>query len=81
MYEVELVVLRSFCAASVYVEGFEPTDNKDIRSLRRQSQIKHSPLYIQTMGDAPPISITRIIHEGEEGEPPSRDYDFSRKSI
>lgn len=44
-------------------------------------QIRHRPLYIQTMGDAPPISITRIIHEGEEGEPASRDYDFSRKSI
>ena len=44
-------------------------------------QIRHRPLYIEVMGDAPPISITRIVHEGEEGEPPSRDYDFSRESI
>ncbi len=44
-------------------------------------QIEHRPLYIRTMGYAPPISITRIIYEGEEGEPPSRDFDFSRKSI
>jgi Uncharacterized NAD(FAD)-dependent dehydrogenases len=47
---------------------------------RLVDQIKHSPLYIQTMGDAPPLAITRIVHEGE-GEPPSKDYDFSRASI
>lgn len=44
-------------------------------------QIKHWPLYIQTLGEAPPLSITRIVHEGEEGEPASKDYDFSRASI
>jgi len=44
-------------------------------------QIKHNPLYLQTMGEAPPLAITRIVHEGEEGEPPSKDYDFSRTSI
>ncbi|HSE83879.1 MAG TPA: FAD-dependent oxidoreductase [Thermodesulfobacteriota bacterium] len=45
------------------------------------SQIRQRPLYIQTMGDSAPISITRIVHEGEEGEPPSKDYDFSRKTV
>jgi NADPH-dependent 2,4-dienoyl-CoA reductase/sulfur reductase-like enzyme/predicted acylesterase/phospholipase RssA len=44
-------------------------------------QIKHRPVYIRTMGDAPPVSITRIVREGEGGEPASKDYDFSRKSI
>ncbi len=44
-------------------------------------QITHWPHYIQTMGDAPPLSITRIVREGGEGEPPSKDYDFSRASI
>jgi NADPH-dependent 2,4-dienoyl-CoA reductase/sulfur reductase-like enzyme/predicted acylesterase/phospholipase RssA len=44
-------------------------------------QIKQGPRYIQTMGDSSSISITRIIHEGEEGEPASKDYDFSRRSI
>jgi len=44
-------------------------------------RITQRPLYIHTMGDSAPISITRIVHEGEEGEPPSKDYDFSRKSI
>ena len=33
------------------------------------------------MGEAPPLSIKRIVHEGEEGEPASKDYDFSRASI
>ena len=44
-------------------------------------QIMQRPRYIETMGDSAPLSITRIVHEGEEGEPPSKDYDFSRKSI
>jgi hypothetical protein len=44
-------------------------------------QIKHNPLYLQTLGDAPPLAITRIVHEGEEGEPASKDYDFSRATI
>lgn len=44
-------------------------------------QIKRRPRYIQTMGDSCSISITRIVHEGEEGEPVSKDYDFSWKSI
>lgn len=44
-------------------------------------QIKQRPLYIRTMGDSPSLSITRIVHEGEEGEPASKDYDFSCKSI
>lgn len=44
-------------------------------------QIKPRPRYIQTMVDSCSISITRIVREGKEGEPASKDYDFSRKSI
>jgi len=44
-------------------------------------QMKQRPRYIQAMGDSGSISITRIVHEGEDGEPASKDYDFSRKSI
>lgn len=44
-------------------------------------QIKQRSRYIQTMVDSCSISITRIVREGEEGEPASKDYDFSRKSI
>ncbi len=44
-------------------------------------EIKEKLLYIQTMKNPGPLSITRIVHEGEEEESQSRDYDFSRKSI
>jgi NADPH-dependent 2,4-dienoyl-CoA reductase/sulfur reductase-like enzyme/predicted acylesterase/phospholipase RssA len=44
-------------------------------------QIKQRPRYIETMGESYSISITRIVHEGEEGEPALKDYDFSRRSI
>ncbi len=44
-------------------------------------QIKQRPHYIQVMGDLAPMSITRIVREGEESDLPARDYDFSRKSI
>jgi NTE family protein len=44
-------------------------------------QIKQRPRYIQLIGDMAPMTITRIIREGEDGEPQSKEYDFSRKSI
>jgi NADPH-dependent 2,4-dienoyl-CoA reductase/sulfur reductase-like enzyme/predicted acylesterase/phospholipase RssA len=44
-------------------------------------QIKRRPHYIETVGEACPLSITRITREPVEGESVSRDYEFSRKSI
>jgi NTE family protein len=44
-------------------------------------QIKRRPHYIETFGEAGPLSITRITREAEAGELASRDYEFSRKSI
>lgn len=44
-------------------------------------QIMHRPLYINTMGYYPPLSIVRITHEGPKWELPSKDFDFSRRSI
>jgi NADPH-dependent 2,4-dienoyl-CoA reductase/sulfur reductase-like enzyme/predicted acylesterase/phospholipase RssA len=44
-------------------------------------QIKRRPRYIETMGEACPLSVTRITREPVEGEAISRDYEFSRKSI
>src|SRR5215813_772998 len=44
-------------------------------------QISKRPRYIETVGEASPLSITRIIREPVEGESVSRDYDFSRRSI
>jgi predicted acylesterase/phospholipase RssA len=44
-------------------------------------QIRRRPHYIETFGEAGPLSITRITREPTAGELPSRDYEFSRKSI
>lgn len=45
------------------------------------AQIRQRPRYIQLMGDVAPMRVVRIVREGAENEPPSRDYDFSRTSI
>lgn len=45
------------------------------------TQVKQHPLYIETVGQSGPISITRIIHEGEPGEGPSKDYEFSAETV
>lgn len=44
-------------------------------------QFKQRPRYIQLMGDDAAMTVTRIVREGAEREPASRDYDFSRPSI
>lgn len=44
-------------------------------------QITQRPRYIQLMGEIAPTTITRITREMEEGEPLSKDYDFSTLSI
>jgi NADPH-dependent 2,4-dienoyl-CoA reductase/sulfur reductase-like enzyme/predicted acylesterase/phospholipase RssA len=44
-------------------------------------QITRRPRYIETVGEAPPLSVTRINREPVEGESVSRDYEFSRRSI
>jgi NADPH-dependent 2,4-dienoyl-CoA reductase/sulfur reductase-like enzyme/predicted acylesterase/phospholipase RssA len=44
-------------------------------------QIRRRPRYIETVGEAPPLAITRIAREPVAGEPQSRDYEFSRRSI
>jgi NADPH-dependent 2,4-dienoyl-CoA reductase/sulfur reductase-like enzyme/predicted acylesterase/phospholipase RssA len=44
-------------------------------------QVRRRPRYIETVGEACPLSITRITREAVEGEPVSRDYEFSRQSI
>ena len=44
-------------------------------------QIKQRPHYIQVMGDMSPMTVTRIVNEGDGVDLQSKDYDFSRKSI
>jgi len=43
--------------------------------------IKQRPLYIETVGMTGPISVTRIVHTGEPGEGPSKDYEFSAETV
>jgi len=45
------------------------------------AKIKQRPRYIELMGDGAPMNITRFVRTGQEGEPSSRDYDFSDMSI
>ena len=45
------------------------------------AQLRQWPTYIQLMGDDTRMDITRITRQGAEGEPASKDYDFSKTSI
>ncbi len=45
------------------------------------SRIRQRPLYIDTAGTTGPLSITRIVYDEEPGEGPSKDYEFSSKTI
>lgn len=45
------------------------------------ARIRHRPRFIAMMGEGAPMTITRIVREGSEGEPSSKDYDFSRQTI
>ena len=44
-------------------------------------RLRHQPRYIQMMGEEAPTIITRIVREGSENEPSSREYDFSRQTL
>jgi patatin-like phospholipase len=44
-------------------------------------QISRRPRYIETLGEACPLSVRRITREPVHGELISRDYEFSRKTI
>ncbi|WP_156967092.1 FAD-dependent oxidoreductase [Paraburkholderia ferrariae] len=46
-----------------------------------QDKIRQRPRYIQLMGDGAPMRVTRFVRKGPEGEPSSRDYDFSDVAI
>jgi NTE family protein len=46
-----------------------------------RAKITQRPLYIELMGDGGQTHITRFVRQGREGEPSSRDYDFSDISI
>lgn len=43
--------------------------------------IRQRPDYIESMGEASCVAITRIQHQSEPGELASRDFDFSRRTV
>ncbi|WP_051229332.1 FAD-dependent oxidoreductase [Paludibacterium yongneupense] len=44
-------------------------------------RLRHRPRYVEMMGEDMPLTITRIVREDSEGEPSSKDYDFSRQTL
>jgi len=66
-----------------YIDDYRKLVEEIIARLEPKiaEQIKRRPHYIETVGEAGPLSITRITREPVEGESVSRDYEFSRKSI
>jgi NADPH-dependent 2,4-dienoyl-CoA reductase/sulfur reductase-like enzyme/predicted acylesterase/phospholipase RssA len=44
-------------------------------------RLRQSPRFIRLMGEAAPTTITRIINEVQEGDPPFIDNDFSTQTI
>ncbi|WP_244309701.1 FAD-dependent oxidoreductase [Sphingobium fuliginis] len=53
----------------------------DLLEPATQAKIRQRPLYIELMGDGTATGITRFVRQGRDGEPSSRDYDFSDISI
>jgi NTE family protein len=66
-----------------YINGLRQLVEEIMGNLEPKlaEQIRRRPRYIETVGEACPLSITRITREAVEGEPVSRDYEFSRRSI
>src|SRR6516164_6174103 len=66
-----------------YIDNYRKLVEEVMASLdpKTADQISKRPRYIETVGEACPLSVTRITREPVEGESASRDYEFSRKSI
>jgi NADPH-dependent 2,4-dienoyl-CoA reductase/sulfur reductase-like enzyme/predicted acylesterase/phospholipase RssA len=66
-----------------YIDNYRKLVEEVMASLdpKTADQISKRPRYIETVGEACPLSVTRITREPVEGESVSRDYEFSRKSI
>jgi NTE family protein len=66
-----------------YIDGYRQLVEEIMGNLEPKlaEQIRRRPRYIETVGGACPLSITRITREAVDGEPISRDYEFSRRSI
>lgn len=56
----------------IILSGLEP---------KERAKLKQHPRYIQLMGDGVESSVTRFLRPKEDGEPSSRDYDFSDNAV
>ncbi len=45
------------------------------------ARLRQQPRYIQLMGQLAPMTVTRIVREGSEADPPALDYDFSSTTL
>jgi Patatin phospholipase len=66
-----------------YIDDYRQLVEEIMASVEPKAaeQIRRRPSYIETVGEAGPLSVTRINREAVEGESVSRDYEFSRTSI
>jgi predicted acylesterase/phospholipase RssA len=66
-----------------YIDNYRQLIEEIMASVEPKlaEQITLRPRYIETIGEAPPLSVTRINREPVEGESVARDYEFSRRSI
>ena len=66
-----------------YIDDYRQLVEEIMASVEPKAaeQIRRRPRYIETVGEACPLSIIRVNREAVEGESVSRDYEFSRTSI
>jgi NADPH-dependent 2,4-dienoyl-CoA reductase/sulfur reductase-like enzyme/predicted acylesterase/phospholipase RssA len=66
-----------------YIDNYRQLVEEIMASVEPKiaQQIRQRPRYIETVGEAGPLSVTRINREPVEEESVSRDYEFSRRSI
>jgi NTE family protein len=66
-----------------YIDDYRQLVEEIMASVEPKAaeQIRRRPRYIETVGEACPLSVTRINREPVEGESVSRDYEFSHTSI
>lgn len=75
--------LRSDVQARRRIDDFQKLVKDLMAELPTETaaRLRHQPRYIQLMGQDAPMSITRIVREGSEADPPSLDFDFSRATL
>jgi NTE family protein len=75
--------IRNDLATRELVEDFRALVEEIMARLgdEEQRRAKQRPRYIQLVAEAQKMDVTRIVREGDMGEPSSRDYDFSRAAI